>query len=174
MPWLPASVAGHLRPCIRVLASPIVIARVLTPSGLTVLLLRLEVPPVVPLPLGTPLLVEVIVPLLHRSFYIDCSVVEVNIGGILLYQYSFFDRQVQSGLKPIHLQPFISYKGWGKSFHKFRGVLEDAHAPLLYLHEFALLGLLEGDRVEMILDHLLEFFPAKPRLILPLSHRSSP
>ena len=53
-PLFPVSIAGHLRPCIRVLASPIVIARVLTPSGSKVLLLHLEVPSVVLLPLGTP------------------------------------------------------------------------------------------------------------------------
>ena len=75
IPWLPANVAGHLRLCIRVLASPIVIARVLTPSRSTVLLLRLKVPSVVPLPLVTPLLIEVIAPLLHLSFYVDRSVV---------------------------------------------------------------------------------------------------
>ena len=79
IPWRNALASrkhsGHLRPCIKVLASPIVIAHGLTPRGSTVLLLHVEVPLIIPLPLGTPLLVEVIVSLFHRSSYVDRSVV---------------------------------------------------------------------------------------------------
>ena len=41
---------------------------------------------------------------------------------------------------------------------------------MLQLHEFAFLGFLEGDRVKIILNHLLKLVLTKPRLVLSLPH----
>jgi len=57
-----------------------------------------------------------------------------------------------------------------RKFLKFGGILQYAHSPLLQLHELVLLHLLEGYRIKVVLDQLLEPPPVEPRLMLPLSH----
>ena len=71
----PISVARYLWLCIRMLASPINTVRVLILGRPTIFLLQLEVASVIPLPLGSQLLIEIVTPLFHRPLYIDCSVV---------------------------------------------------------------------------------------------------
>jgi len=72
---LPTSIASYLWLCIRMLVSPINTIRVLIPGRPTILLLQLEVAVVIPLPLGFPVLAEIVTPLFHRLLYVDRSVV---------------------------------------------------------------------------------------------------
>ena len=75
MSWLPASIAGHLGSCVGILAPSTETVGVLSPSRSTVLLLHLKGSPIISLPFGTPLFIEVLIALLHCSFYVDRSVV---------------------------------------------------------------------------------------------------
>ena len=75
VPQLSTGILGYLRLCVGVLASTIIIARLLVPRRSAVLLLWLKVFAVIPFPLSSPLLIEVVTPLPHRPFYVDRSVV---------------------------------------------------------------------------------------------------
>ena len=109
-----ASIAGHLGPGVGILAPTVENTQVLSPNGSTALILRPEGSPIISLPLGTLLFNEVMTALLHCSFYVDRSVIQVNVRGILSHRHSLLDGRIQLNLKSIHLHPFVSYEGWGK------------------------------------------------------------
>ena len=86
-----------------------------------------------PLPLNSPLLIEVITRLPHCPFYIDCSAIQVHVGDVLAHRHPFLNSGIEYGLEPVHLKSLISYEGRGetKELYKLRGILRYAHAPLL-------------------------------------------
>ena len=75
-----------------------------------VLLPQLEVSLVIPLPLNSPLIIEVITPLLYCLFYIEHRIIQVHAGGVLAHRHPFFNGRLEFGLEPVHLKPFVSYK----------------------------------------------------------------
>jgi len=81
MSRLPASIASHPRPSVGVLASTHMIFGVM--------------------------LIEVITSVLHRPLYIDSGIMQIHIGGVLVYRHPLLGGEVESDLEPVHLEPLV-------------------------------------------------------------------
>jgi len=115
MSWIPATIAGHPRSSVGVLASTHVVVKVMVFRRPLVRFLRVEVFSLISLPLNSTLLIEVIVSILHRPLYIHCGIVQVHVGGVMMHRHPFLDVGIELGLEPVHLEPLIGYEGRAKS-----------------------------------------------------------